>query len=182
MRNIAHYGFGIMAGVTASFVLLLLEHPALALYVLLLFPLTSTLPDQDKRFPFIRHKGPTHSILMLPVLSITGAIIGAITYYMTHAIYNTLIWDIITYLTTLDIIFTELQGYSIFVIIGISYIVTFISSLIHIFTDALNPWGVKPFSPIDETEYTFELIEEGSKIEMVIFASSFVFLLLYLFI
>lgn len=95
------------------------------------------LPDQDQRIPFVKHRGPTHTVRFVvgvaAVLGLAGLLLGATGGILTAV------------------------GLAVFgVLIGI----VAISS--HIAADALTPMGVEPFG--DGRHYSYDVVRAANPI------------------
>lgn len=128
MYRTGHYGAALLVYAPVG-ALVFLASPELALLggagVLLL----ATLPDYDLRVPLVRHRGPTHTVLFM--LLVSGVIAAGA-------------WALGTRFPALDR--AALTGFAFLVgVLGIGS---------HLLADALTPAGIEPFWPVSSRNYT----------------------------
>jgi inner membrane protein len=86
-------------------------------------------PDLDQRVPMIAHRGPTHTVWFALLVGVALAAGSALAITAT--------------------VMTVLTGF----VVGAGTIVS------HIAADALTPAGVRPWSPLDDTHYSFDIVK-----------------------
>ena len=94
-------------------------------------------PDLDMRVPFVAHRGPTHTVWFATLLGAGGALAGAL----------------------LGIESGPLPALGFALLLGSA---AFLSIASHIAADALTPMGVRPFTPWDETHYTWDVTKAAN--------------------
>lgn len=96
-------------------------------------------PDWDQRVPFIRHRGPTHTVWFAlavgAVLGLGGILAGSSTGVLTALAYG---------------VFGLLAG------------VTMVGA--HLLADALTPMGIRPLEPVQDTEFTLEVTRASNPV------------------
>jgi len=99
----------------------------------------SMVPDVDLRLPFVSHRGPTHTVWFATLVAAAGALTGAL----------------------LGVESGLLPALGLALLLGSA---AFISIASHIAADALTPMGVRPFSPWDETHYTWDVTRAANPV------------------
>ena len=97
-------------------------------------------PDWDQRVPFVRHRGPTHTIwfmlLVASVFAVVGLTVGVSSSGATAGVLLAL--------------FGALVG---IIMVGA-----------HLLADALTPIGVRPFKPLYNNKYTLDITKAANPI------------------
>lgn len=100
----------------------------------------SMVPDWDQRIPFVRHRGPTHTIwfvvLVASVFAVAGLAVGVSSSGATAG--------------ALLAVFGALVGA---IMIGA-----------HLLADALTPMGIRPFKPLHNDKYTLDVTRAANPI------------------
>lgn len=132
MYRPGHYGVALVAYAPIAFILLMLGFRELAVAGGVGAVVLAMVPDYDQRVPGITHRGPTHTVwfavLVGSVLGIGGGLVGSSQGVLAAA------------------------GLAI-----VAFLVGTVVILSHIAADALTPAGVRPFTPIRNQRYTYNL-------------------------
>lgn len=139
MHREGHIGVGFIVYAPIAFLLFTIDASGLALLGGLIVAGGSMLPDLDMRVPFVRHRGPTHTVwfalFVAGVFGFTGVAIGASGGVVAVILFG---------------LFGTIVG---FVTVGA-----------HLLADALTPKGLAPFEPIDDREYCFDVIRASNPV------------------
>lgn len=131
MYQTGHYGAALIVYAPVG-ALVFTASPELALLggggVLLL----ATLPDYDLRVPFVRHRGPTHTVLFLLVVA---GLLGAAGWVAG----------------------SRLGPGERTVLAGFGFLVGTLGIGSHLLADALTPAGIEPFWPVSSRNYTLSV-------------------------
>lgn len=96
-------------------------------------------PDLDMRIPFVKHRGPTHTVWFAAGLGTLAAVLGFVAGFSRGA----------------------LEGLGIGVFAGVVVTVTLGS---HLAADALTPMGIQPLQPRSSKKYTLDLFTAANPI------------------
>ena len=96
-------------------------------------------PDVDLRVPFVSHRGPTHTAWFATLLGAAGALTGGLLGFESGL----------------------LAALGLALLLGLT---AFLSVASHIAADALTPMGVRPFTPWDETHYTWDVTRAANPV------------------
>lgn len=143
MHRLGHLGIALLAYAPAGTALSVAGEGALALLGGLVALAFATLPDADEFLP-IAHRGPTHSILFVVVAAlVVAAFAGAAA---------------------------TLVGGRPLLVGAICGGVAALSLVSHLAADSVTPMGIKPFWPLSERHYTFELVySKNERINRLLF-------------
>lgn len=143
MYKTGHIGAGLAVYSPLAFVLVALGAGNLAVGGAVLVGALAMLPDQDQRVPLIKHRGITHTVwfafVVGGVFGVGGFLYGASTGFLTGLAVG-------------------LFGFVLGVLVVGS----------HVAADALTPMGVKPFAPVRDTEYSFDVAKASNPIANVV--------------
>jgi inner membrane protein len=128
MYRNGHYGAALLFVAPIGTILVAMSHVELALLAGADALALAVVPDLDHRVPFITHRGPTHTVWFALLVGVTLAGGSALVIAATAM--------------------TVLMGF----VVGAGTIVS------HIAADALTPAGVRPWSPLDDTHYSFDIV------------------------
>ena len=130
MYRLGHVGAALLAYVPVGIALSLTASPALGALGGLVALALSTLPDADEHLP-IRHRGPTHSIpFVVAVSGLLGALAAGTAPFMGLA--------------------PAMTG-------AVCATAAAISLLSHLAADSVTPMGIRPFWPVSDRHYTFDV-------------------------
>lgn len=127
MYRNGHYGAALLFVAPTGAILVAMARAELALLAGAGALALAVVPDLDQRVPFITHRGPTHTVWFALLVGVTLAGGSALVIAATAM--------------------TVLTGF----VVGAGTIVS------HIAADALTPAGVRPWSPLDDTHYSFDI-------------------------
>lgn len=102
------------------------------------------LPDLDMKLPVVKHRGITHTVWFALVAAVAGALIG---YF--------LLWPVGAFLLP-DRSWSRLVGTAFFCYLGFHAVIT------HLLGDVLTPAGIRPFSPVADTEVSLCLVKAAN--------------------
>jgi len=136
MLRVGHYGVAMLAYAPVVFVLLESGHPGFAGLGLPLLFVMSRLPDVDRRLPFVRHRGPTHTVWFA---TLTGAPVA----FASVTKSGHLILDV-----------PNAFGIGI-PVLGV---------LSHLIADSLTPAGIRPFWPFSSRLVSFHLVRAANSV------------------
>lgn len=133
-----HVGIGLLVYAPIAAVTLSRGEPALAALGGMLAVVFATLPDADQSLP-IPHRGPTHTIafavgagLFMGLLALAGLVIG----------------------TTLGVAaVADAPGWTPLFVAG----VVTLTLCSHLAGDSITPMGIRPFRPLSDVHFTFDL-------------------------
>ena len=97
-------------------------------------------PDWDQRVPFVRHRGPTHTIWFMLLVASVFAVVGPAVGVGSRG----------TAAGVLLALFAALIG---IIMIGA-----------HLLADALTPMGIRPFKPLNSNKYTLDITKAANPI------------------
>lgn len=139
MYRTGHYGAALLAYAPVAFVTTAAGFTELAVFGGVGVVVLAMLPDFDQRVPFVRHRGPTHTVWFMlavaVVLAVGGALFGA-----SRGVVDAV-------------------GLSIF-----GFVVGVVSVGSHLVADALTPMGIRPLAPLRSRRYTFELAKASNPV------------------
>lgn len=143
VHRLGHLGVALLAYAPAGTVLSVAGEGALTLVGGLVALAFATLPDADEFLP-IAHRGPTHSIVFVVAAAlVVAALTGAAA---------------------------ALLGGRTLLVGTVCGGVAALSLVSHIAADSVTPMGIKPFWPLSERHYTFELIySKNQRINRLLF-------------
>lgn len=139
MHRPGHYGAALIAYAPVAFVTTAAGFLELALVGGVGVVMLAMLPDFDQRVPFVRHRGPTHTVWFMLAVAVVLAV-GGTLFGASDGVVNAV-------------------GLGVF---GFAVGVVSIGS--HIAADALIPAGVRPFAPVRPRRYTFELAKASNPV------------------
>ena len=132
MHRPGHYGVALLVYAPLGAVMLVLGFDEPALFGGVVAVGGAMLPDLDERVSFVRHRGLTHTVWFAlavgAVLGLAGTVIGA-------------------RMTTVGALGLGTFG----MLVGVLTVGA------HLLADALTPAGIRPFAPLGDTRYTFEV-------------------------
>lgn len=140
MHARGHKGIGLLLYAPITYALLRLNQPILAIGGLVLVLTLSMLPDKDMVIALLPHRGPTHTIWFALAV---GAALGGIGIIIQLG---------------LDKIGIVAVAVPVVFLFGIG----FLSILYHIIGDALNPSGVRPYTPVSRKKHALGLTKSNS--------------------
>lgn len=139
MHRLGHYGASLLAYAPVGFLMVVLGAVELAIAGGAVAVAGAMVPDWDQRVPFIRHRGPTHTVwfalLVGAVLGVVGALLGS----------------------TGGVVGAVALGEFAFTV-GVALVVG------HLFADALTPMGIRPFEPFRDDMYTLDIAKAANPI------------------
>jgi len=100
---------------------------------------TATVPDLDVRVPFVKHRGITHTVwfalLVGGAFGSVGLAVGLQSGTATALLFG-----------------------------GVGFLFGAGTIVSHLLADALTPMGIRPFAPVRDTEYTFDLFTAANPV------------------
>lgn len=132
MYRLGHFGVALIAYAPLAFVLLVSGFGDLAIVGGVGAVGLAMVPDYDQRIPGISHRGPTHTVWFAVLV---GSFLGTCAGFLG---------------STQGAVVAA--GLTVF-----GFLVGTITVLSHIAADALTPAGVRPFSPVSNQRYTYDL-------------------------
>lgn len=139
MHQKGHIGVALLAVTPVVFAVTAAGYPTLAVGGAGVVAAGSMLPDVDMRVPFVKHRGPTHTVWFAAgvggVCGIGGALLGS-----AGGILETV----------------ALGAYG--VLLGVVMVGA------HVLADALTPMGVRPLAPVDGREYSLGVVRAGNPV------------------
>jgi inner membrane protein len=137
MHRPGHYGASLLAYSPVGFVLVAVGAVELALAGGVLAVAGAMVPDWDQRLPFIRHRGPTHTVWfglgVGAVLGVVGAAVGSVA---------------------------GIGGAVLLGAFGVAVGVTIVGG--HLLADVLTPMGIRPFEPVRTDEYSLNVAKASN--------------------
>lgn len=144
MYRKGHYGVSLLVFAPIAFALLSLGKPILAFLTGVPMLWLAMLPDYDQRVPFIRHRGPTHSLLFA---GLVGAAFAGAGFALGSAS---------SFLGTGEVVAQIGLGAQLgFAAFG--FFVGSITVVAHLLADALTPAGVNFFWPLSGRTFSVYL-------------------------
>lgn len=156
MHRKGHSGMAMIAYAPIVFILLLINENFVyvALFGWSLAMSVSMLPDIDMKISSIKHRGPTHTVWFAIGMGIvTTLFLGGVTigiYYMGS----------IEQLSNFGFELTPLISAVIVLFGGFS---VFWGVLSHFLGDIITPMGLRPFKPVKNTKYTFDIVKAANE-------------------
>lgn len=139
MHRPGHYGTSLLVYSPIGFVLVAIGAVEVALIGGVVVVTGAMVPDWDTRVPFIRHRGPTHTVWFALIAGIVlggaGGVVGS-----TAGIAGAAVFGAVGFL------------------VGVAIVVG------HLLADALTPMGIRPFEPIRDDRYTLDLAKAANPI------------------
>lgn len=139
MHRIGHYGGSLLAYSPVGFLAVAIGAIELAIIGGAIAVAGAMVPDWDMRIPFVRHRGPTHTIWFALVVGIVLGVAGALVGSSTGA-----------------------AGTVIFGVFGFAVGVTIVVG--HLFADMLTPMGIEPFQPLRDDSYTLDVARAANPV------------------
>lgn len=139
MYRPGHYGASLVAYAPVGFVAIALGGVELALAGGAVAVAGAMVPDWDQRVPFVRHRGPTHTVwftlLVGGVLAVAGALLGSAAGFAGAVVLGAF-------------------GF----VVGATIVVG------HLLADVLTPMGIRPFGPLRDDTYTLDVAKAANPI------------------
>jgi inner membrane protein len=139
MHRPGHYGAALLAYAPLGFLATALGFETAALVGGGVAVAGAMVPDWDQRVPFVRHRGPTHTVWFALgvgiLLGAGGVLAGARTGALTAAAYG-----------------------------AFGFAVGVITVGAHLLADALTPMGIRPLEPVDDVEYSLEVTKAANPV------------------
>jgi len=132
MYRPGHHGAAMLAYAPVGGVVAALGFELLALCGGALVVGTTMVPDYDRRLDWLDRRGPTHTVWFALVFGVfTGAVAAVVG--------------------------PVVLGLGPLVVFAVGFVLGAFAVAIHIVADALTPPGVRPFAPLSEVTYAFEV-------------------------
>jgi inner membrane protein len=139
MHKEGHVGAALLVYSPLGFVAILLAGSQLAFLGAIVAIGLAMLPDVDMRIPFLKHRGPTHTVWFALAVGVVLAVLGA-SKGANAGILGTV-------------------GGGLFgLLLGTGTVAS------HVAADALTPAGVRPFWPLRDDEYRYGITRASNPI------------------
>ncbi|OYR80401.1 metal-dependent hydrolase [Halorubrum sp. E3] len=139
MHRPGHYGGSLLAYAPVGFLVVAAGAVELAIAGGAVAVAGAMIPDWDQRVPFVRHRGPTHTVwfalLVGAVLGAAGALVGS---------------------------GGGVGGAVILGAFGFVVGVTIVAG--HLLADVLTPMGIRPFDPLRDDKYTLDVAKAANPV------------------
>jgi len=137
MHRPGHYGGSLLAYAPVGFFVVVAGAVELAIAGGAVAVAGAMIPDWDQRVPFVRHRGPTHTVwfalLVGTVLGVAGALVGS-----------------------------SMGVGSAIALGGFGFVVGAIIVIGHLLADVLTPMGIRPFEPLRDDTYTLDVAKAAN--------------------
>lgn len=139
MHREGHYGAALVAYAPIVFVLTALNFVTLAILGGAVVVGGAMVPDLDQRIPGINHRGVTHTVWFALAAGVAGGICGVVFGWSYSPVAA--------------------------VVMGVfGMLVGALAVVAHILADVLTPAGVRPFAPVRDDHYTFDVTRAANPI------------------
>lgn len=138
MHREGHLGAALLVYAPVTFVLMSLGFTELGVLGSVGAAALAMLPDQDLRVPFVKHRGPTHTVWFALLV---GLVLGAAGAAVGHDA-------------------GLLAALGLFAFGFVTGVLTVGS---HLLADALTPMGIRPFAPRSDATYTLDLVRAANR-------------------
>ncbi|MDL0123103.1 metal-dependent hydrolase [Halobacterium salinarum] len=139
MHQKGHYGAALAAYAPVVFILTALGYTTLGVLGGAVVVGGAMLPDIDQRLPGVKHRGPTHTVWFALAVGAVAGVVGLLLGASRGM---------------LAALGTGLFG----AVVGTLAVVA------HILADVLTPTGVRPFAPVRDEKYTFDIVTAANPI------------------
>ncbi len=146
MYQVGHYGVALLLYTPLGAAVAMTGYEGAAVVGAVVCVAVSTSPDLDHRVPMLDHRGRTHTIVFALIVGIGLAAATSVLIASPSPIVDV--------------------GFVLF-----AFLVGTLSIGSHLLADALTPMGIRPFWPISQQKYTFEVTTAANPIaNYVLFA------------
>lgn len=132
MKRSGHYGIALLAYAPIGLFIAALGYGPLALLGGLCAISLSTIPDCDRQLPGIDHRGPTHSVVFVLLVSAALASVCALVLSSPSPFFHV--------------------GF-----VALAFAIGAVSVGSHLLADALTPTGITPFWPLSNRRYAISV-------------------------
>lgn len=150
MHRTGHLGVSLLVFAPLGFALVRAGEPLLAYLAGAVMLWFAMLPDYDLRVSFVRHRGPTHTLLFA---ALVGGAFGGVGYLLDGAL-----GAVGVPAASPSVVPPEadlaLFGFGV----GVATVVA------HLLGDVLTPMGVRPFWPVSNRRYTLGLVRAANSV------------------
>jgi len=139
MHRDGHIGMSLLAYSPLLLITTALGYSSLAVGGAVVAGGLAMVPDLDMRVPFVKHRGPTHTVWFAVGLGLLASVLGLLAGLSRGV----------------------LQGLGIGLFAGAVVSVTLIS---HLLADTLTPMGIQPWEPRSSKKYTLDLVKAANPV------------------
>lgn len=139
MYRHGHVGAALLLYAPLGFVALLVAGTQAAFVGAIVAGGLAMLPDVDMRIPFVRHRGPTHTVWFALAVGLVLGVLGGLRGVQTGPL-------------------SALGDFAFGFLVGALTVAS------HVAADALTPAGVRPFWPLDDRRYTYHVARASNPI------------------
>jgi inner membrane protein len=166
MYRRGHQGVALLIYAPVAYVLLATGRPVLAVVGAALMWSLAMLPDIDQRVRFIKHRGPTHTVLFALVvgglLGAIGWLVGDMVVLVTDRV-ATILPSITAGFPTDGSTLTQMgERFSAARLAGFGFFIGVVAVLSHLLADLLTIASFSPFWPVSHRAYSLGLTKAAN--------------------